>query len=192
MFRKITLVLVTALLASCGSMALAQPADLVIEGSNQLSFIQQDIPHTNITMLVPEGWVSEYYQGTTTFASDGKNLFYAPSDEFEGVLIDLFVTDAPRAVGPSFDVMEIAIDFVSDQPNVTQTPNLIERDGRQMVTTLYMGRDAKGKLITYLVGFVVEDQQLTVFLGATPNETELIYLPILTKMLYSIEIRSAL
>ena len=192
MFKKMILVWVGLLLTSCGSLPFAPPADIVVGGKTQVNFTQWDVPHTNLTMLLPEDWVSEYYQGTFTIASDSGNLFYSPSEDFEGVLIQMFVSDGPRAVGPSFDVMKLAEDYIADQPNVIQKPTLVDQDGRQIVTTLHVNTDTKGKLITYLTGFVLENQELTVFLAATPNETEIVYLPILTKMLYSIEIRSSL
>jgi hypothetical protein len=161
-----------------------------VNDSLEVFFIQWDIPHTRQRMLIPDGWVSDYYQGVITLASRSQNLTYSPSEPFEGVLITLFVSDGPRAVGPTFDVQQIARDYVSDQLNVVQAPMLVEADKRQIVTTIYLNEDSKGKLITYLTGFIVQEQQLTVFIAATPNETEELYLPVLNEMLYSIEVVS--
>jgi len=193
MYKKFVLILLALALSACGTSAFAEAPDAAgVDKADQVKFVQQDIAHTHITMLSPDGWLSEYYQGTTTIVSDSKNLFYSPYEPFEGARIDLFVSDGPRAVGPSFDVMKLARDYVADQPNVIQAPTLVEDNGRQIVTTLYEKQDTKGPLITYLVGFVMEEQQLTVFIAATPNDTEMIYLPILQTMLNSIEIRSSL
>lgn len=169
-----------------------QPSNTSGHAASGTDFVQWDVPHTHLTMLLPSGWVSEYHQGTITIASRSNNLFYSPSEPFEGVLINMFVSDGPRAVGPTFDVLKLAEDYVSDQENIAQRPALVESDGRQIVTTLYLNKDTKGKLITYLAGFVVEEQQLTVFLAATPTDTQLIFLPILIRMLESIQIRSSL
>lgn len=191
MFRNIALVVLVFLLTSCGSKTL-QPADPLVNEKPQQNFTQWDVPHTNLTMLLPERWVSEYYQGTVTISSDGRNLFYSPSEEFDGVLIHMFLSDGPRTIGSSFDLMKLAEDYIEDQPNVIQAPTLIEGDGRQIVTTLHVSKDSKGKLITYLTGYVLEEQQLTVFLAATPKDTEMFFLPILGEMLYSINIKSPL
>jgi len=180
------------LLTSCGSLPSAPTANIVVSGETQVNFTQWDVPHTNLTMLLPNDWVSEYHQGNFTLASDRRNLFYSSSEEFEGVLINMFVTDAPRAIGPSFDVIKLAEDYIADQPNVIQKPTLVEQNGRQIVTTLHVNQNTKGKFITYLTGYVLENQELTVFLAATPRDTEMIYLPILDKMLYSIEVQSRL
>jgi hypothetical protein len=152
-----------------------------------LQFTQWDVPHTNLTMSLPMGWVSEYDQGTITIASDDQNLLDSP-EEFEGVLINMFVSDGPQIAGPAFDLMKLAEDSIVGQVNIIQTPKLVEKDGRQIVTTLHTNTDTRGKRIIYLSGYVLEDRQLTVFLAATPTETEVIFLPILTSMLHSIEI----
>ena len=178
--------------SACTTQAVApeenNPAIMAVGDQLDINFIQWDVPHTQLTMLIPDGWVSEYYRGVTTFAPNSQNLFYSPSQTFEGALVDLFVSDGPRAVGSSFDVLKLAQDYVSDQPNITQPPTLVEQAGRQIVTTIYLNKDSKGKLITYLVGFVVEEMQLAVFISATPTETEAFYLPILNRMLNSIEV----
>jgi hypothetical protein len=158
----------------------------------QVEFSRQDIAHTVVTMLIPDGWSMEYSQGTTTLASDSQNLFYSPSEPFEGVLITLFVSDGPRAVGPSFDVMKIAQDYIAGQPRVTQAPTLSEQCGRQIVTARYLGLDSKGQWITYFTGFVVQSQVLTVFLAATPEATEATFVPILQEMVFSIEVKPTL
>ena len=190
MIRKFVLTLVASLLAACGPVTGTESPYAGVDPDLQVEFAQRDIAHTNITMLVPGGWVSDYYQGTTRLASDGDNFFYSPSEPFEGVLIELFLSDGPRAVGPSFDVLKLAQDFVADQPDLRQPPVLNEDSGRQIVTTRYVNDDSKGKPITYFVGFVQENQQLTVFLAATPNDTEETFLPILEAMLFSIQIQS--
>jgi hypothetical protein len=192
MFKGVVLLLITCLLTSCASMALAESPKPGSGTDNHLYFNQWDVPHTNLTMLLPEGWVTDYYQGDIAIASDSQNFFYSPERQFEGVLIHMFLSDGPRAIGPTFDVLNLAKDYVADQPNVRQAPTLIEQDGRQIVTTYYENEDDKGKLITYLAGFVVEDQQLTVFLAATPSDTERIFLPVLEIMLRSILIKSSL
>ena len=143
-------------------------------------------------MLVPEGWVSDYYQGTIRLASSGDNFFYSPYKPFEGVLINMFVSDGPRAVGPSFDVMSLVNDFLATaNANIVRDPMLVERDDKQIVTAIYESEDSKGLLITYLAGFVVEQQQLTVFLAATPHDTQDTFLPALEKMLNSINVISS-
>lgn len=190
MFRRIILFLSTFLIASCGGIALTQPEVTVTNQQSKLKFVQWDVPHTDITMLLPKGWVSEYYQGTTSIAPDSRNFFYSPYKEFEGVLINIFLSDGPRAVGPSFDVTKLAEKYIATQSNVIQFPILVEGDGRQIVTTLHRKKDTKGTLLTYLAGYVLEDQQLTVFLAATPTDSEATYLPILDEMLYSIYIKS--
>jgi hypothetical protein len=171
-------------------MGFANTPDQEVNTDPQVNFTQWDVPHTNITMLLPENWVSEYYQGTISIATDSRNFFYSPSEPFEGVLVTMFLSDGPRAIGPSFDVMKLAADYITDQPNVVQAPILWEQGGRKIITTIHVNEDTKGKVITYLTGYVLEDQQLTVFLAATPRDTELFYLPILEEMLYSINIRS--
>jgi hypothetical protein len=171
-------------------MGFAEASSQGIGDDTQVNFTHWDVPHTNLTMLLPTGWVTNYYQGDITIASGSQNLFYSPSEQFEGVLIHMFLSEGPRAVGPSFDVMKIAEEYVADQPNVVQAPLLWEQGGRQIITTIHVNEDTKGKVITYLTGYVLEDQQLTVFLAATPRDTELLYLPILEEMLYSINIRS--
>jgi hypothetical protein len=191
MLKKTILITLAFLVSACGSIAAPDAPSRGLDRAQRIEFIQHDVAHTNITMLLPEGWVSEYYQGTTTFASDSQNLFYSPSEPFEGALVNLFVSDGPRAVGPSFDVLQLAQDFVADQQHVAQAPILTEDNGRQIVTARYMNDDAKGKLITYFAGFVMEGQQLTVFLAATPNDTESDFLPVLETMLYSIQIQSS-
>jgi len=191
MNKRIALVLVAFLLASCGSMNI-QPAELVVDTQPQVEFTQWDVPHTNLTMLLPDGWVTEYYQGTISIATDGSRFFYSPSEPFEGVLVTMFLSGAPRAVGPSFDIMQIATDYIADQPNVVQTPLLVKQDGRKIITTIHVKEDTRGKVITYLTGYVLENQELTVFIAATPRDTELFYLPILQEMLYSIQISSSL
>lgn len=190
MFRIIATLPIIFLLTSCAGMDFAETSSQEIGDDTQMIFAQWDVPHTNLTMLLPDGWTTDYYQGNVTIASSSQNLFYSPFEEFEGILIRMFLSDGPRAVGPSFDVMKIAEEYVADQPNIVQTPTLVEHDERQIITTLHAGKDTKGKLITYLTGYVLENQQLTVFLAATPTDTELIYLPILKEMLYSINIRS--
>jgi hypothetical protein len=102
----------------------------------------------------------------------------------------MFVSDAPQVAGPAFNVMKLAEDAIANQANILQTPKSVEENGRQIVTTLHINRNTKGKRIIYLSAYILEDQQLTVFLAATPTDTEFIFLPILTKMLHSIEIRS--
>jgi hypothetical protein len=169
-----------------------QQTELIVVARPQLDFIQWNVPHTNLTMLLPDGWVSEYDQGTIAIASNSSNFFYSPSDPFEGVLVYMFLSDGPRAVGPSFDVMQIAADYIADQPNVVQTPTLVEQGARKIITTVHINKDSKGDVITYLTGYVLEDQQLAVFLAATPTDTELYFLPILQEMLYSILIASPL
>ena len=181
----------SSLFASCGGMNI-QPAELAVDAQPQLNLIQWDVPHTNLTMLLPDGWVSEYYQGTIAIASDSRNFFYSPSDPFEGVLVHMFLSDGPRAVGPSFDVMQIAADYIADQPNVVQAPTLVEQGGRKIITTIHMNKDSKGDVITYLTGYVLEDQQLAVFLATTPADIGPYFLPILQEMLYSIMIASQL
>ena len=190
MFKKVSLILIAVLLTACGGTVSTQPVEQVVHANAQIRFSQWDVPHTNLTMLLPDGWVTEYYQGDISIASDGQNLFYSPYEPFEGVLVKMFLSDGPRAIGPSFDVMQLATDFVADQPNVTQAPTLVEDGGRQIVTTMYANTDSKGQPITNLTGFVLDNQQLTVFLAATPTETELIYLPVLQQMLFSIEIQT--
>jgi len=191
MNKNIALALIAFLLASCGSMNM-QTAELGVDARPQIEFAQWDVPHTNLTMLLPDGWVTDYYQGTISIATDGSRFFYSPSEPFEGVLITMFLSEAPRVVGPSFDVMQIATDFIADQPNVVQDPLLVEQDGRQIITTVHVKEDTKGKVITYLTGYVIENQELTVFIAATPRDTELFFLPILQEMLYSIQVRSPL
>jgi len=192
MFRYLALTLLMFLVTACGGTVIEQPVNLDVSVETKTDFVQWDVPHTNITMLLPDGWIYEYYQGTFTIAPDSKSLFYSPYEPFTGARIDMFLSDGPRAVGPSFDLMRIAKDFVADQTNVTQPPKLIEDGRRQIITTLYVNKDSKGKLIDYFVGFVMENQQLTVFIAATPLDTEVFYLPILQQMLTSIEIRSEL
>lgn len=192
MFKGIVLLLITCLLTSCAGMALADSPEQGRGGEGHLYFNQWDVPHTNLTMLLPEGWVTDYHQGDITIASDGQNFFYSPERHLEGVLIHMFLSDGPRAIGPSFDVLKLARDYVADRPNVKYAPTLIEEGGRQIVTTYYMNEDDKGKLITYLAGFVVEDQQLAVFLAATPSDTERTFLPVLETMLRSIFKKSSL
>ncbi len=87
--------------------------------------------------------------------------------------------------------MELAEDAIADLVNIIQNPNLVAKYRRQIVTTLHTNRDTKGKRVIYLSGYVLEDQQLSVFLAATPLETQLIFMPMLTKILHSIEIRSS-
>jgi hypothetical protein len=190
MFRNLLFVSLILLLTSCSGMGFANTPDQDVGEDPQANFTQWDVPHTNLTMLIPDGWVTDYHQGDIMIASGSKNLFYSPSEQFEGILIHMFLTDAPRSVGLSFDLMKIAEGYIADQPTVLQAPTLVEQDGRQIVTTLHVNEDSKGKLIAYFTGYVLEDQQLTVFLAATPRDTELFYLPILEEMLYSINIRS--
>lgn len=190
MFRGIGLLAIVLILMACGTTSLIQEPTGATNQGSLVNFVQWDVPHTYLTMLIPEDWVTDYYQGTITLASHEQNLTYSPYKSFEGALIDMFVSDGPRAVGPSFDVLKLAQDFIADEPNVLQPPILVEGGGRQIVTTLYAKRDGKGKLLTFMVGFVVEAQQLTVFIAATPNDTQDVYLPILEKMLNSIRVIS--
>lgn len=193
MLQRTVLGLIVFLLTSCSLPASAkQPHKVLFEQADRVHFIQQAIPHTHLTMLVPKGWVSDYYQGDIILASSRQNLFYSPDKAFAGVLIHMFVSDGPRAFGPSFDVLKLAEDFVADQSTMVQAPILDDQGERQIVITLYRNEDSRGTLITYLAGFVVEAQQLTVFLAATPEDTETTYLPILEKMLYSIEVIDSL
>jgi hypothetical protein len=192
MFRKIILVFFAFLIVSCGRLPLMQFDETVVGNEATVDYTQWDVPHTNLTMLLPEGWVTEYHQGDITISTASRNFFYSPSEEFEGVLIRMFLSGAPQAVGPSFDVMGIAEQYIEDQDSVVQDPILVEKDGRQIITTIHLNRDSKGTVVTYLTGYVLENQQLTVFMGATPRDTELLYLPILLEMLYSIEITSNL
>jgi hypothetical protein len=178
------------LLTACGSLATVQPAAIDLTEPRPLEFTQWDVPHTNLTMVLPNGWVSEYQQGTIRIVSDARYLLHSLPEEFEGVLINMFVSDAPQVAGPAFNVMKLAEDAIANLANILQTPKSVEENGRQIVTTLHINRNTKGKRIIYLSAYILEDQQLTVFLAATPTDTEFIFLPILTKMLHSIEIRS--
>ncbi len=178
------------LLTACGNLATVQPAAIELTEPPQLEFTQWDVPHTNLTMVLPNGWVSEYHQGTITIASNARHLLHSLSEEFEGVLINMFVSEAPQVAGPAFNVMKLAEDAIANQVNIIQTPKSVEENGRQIVTTLHINRNTKGKRIIYLSAYILEDQQLTVFLAATPTDTEFLFLPILTKMFHSIEVRS--
>ena len=193
MYKGIVWALTVLCLTACGNTALTQ--ELAVENvritNSLVKLVEQDVPHTRLTMLIPEGWVSDYYQGNIIMASKGDNFFYSPFKPFEGVLINMFVSDGPRAVGASFDVLGLANDFIATgQPKVIRPPTLVERSNKQVVTTIYENTDSKGKLITYLAGFVLEQQQLTVFLAATPSDNRENYLPILEKMLYSITVKN--
>jgi hypothetical protein len=103
--------------------------------------------------------------------------------------VQVFVSDAPRAAGASFDVMALARDFIALQAAPTQAPKLRDLWGKQVVTLRYAGRDPKGQVMTHLAAFVVERQVLTVFLANTPEGTSTTYLPILERMAASIQWR---
>jgi hypothetical protein len=147
----------------------------------------QEIPHSKLILLVPEGWTTEYHQGTTTFASGSQSRFYSPTEDFAGALVQVFVSDAPRAGVALFDVMALAEDFIALQAAPIQAPALREGRGKQIVTTRYVGRDPKGQATAHLAAFVVERQVLTVFLANTPEGTSATYLPILERMAASIQ-----
>jgi hypothetical protein len=140
-------------------------------------------------LVVPNGWTIEYDRGTTTIASSSLARYYSPTERFAGALVQVFVSDAPRTLGEQFDVLALAEDFIALQPVPTLAPTLREAQGRQVVVARYAGQDTRNQTITYLAAFVVERQVLTVFLAATPEATEDDYLPILDRMVSSIQVK---
>jgi hypothetical protein len=92
-------------------------------------------------------------------------------------------------MGERFDVLQLAKDFIALQPVPTLAPTLREDGSRQIVVARYAGQDTRNQTITYLAAFVVERQVLTVFLAATPEATEDDYLPILDRMVSSIQVK---
>jgi hypothetical protein len=180
------------LLTACSNPAHAQAPVARPAGRLPVMFSWQDLPHSRLMLLVPDGWTMEYDQGTTTLAASSQSRYYSPTERFAGALVQVFVSDAPRALGPTFDVLQLAQDFMALQATVTQDPVLREVRGRQIVTGRYAGNDTKGQAITYLAAFVVERQVLTVFLAATPQATEDTFLSILEKMVSSIQLKPLL
>jgi len=182
--------LVFLLIAFTGT-ALAQPPTPAAHRLFRAEYTRQEVPHTWASLDVPAGWVWEFDQGNAWLATSSRNFFYSPSEPFRGALIHIFLSDAPRAAGPSFDVLKLAQDFMATQSMVAQEPVLATAGDREMVTALYLGRDSKGQRFTYLAGFDVQSDVLTVFLAATPQGTAEAYLPVLMHMLESIEIEQS-
>jgi hypothetical protein len=137
-------------------------------------------------LLVPKGWTLKHHQGATTLASGSQSRYYLPTERFAGALIQVFVVEGPHAIGPSFDLMRLAKEFIATQTTAPQVFTLREVRGRRIVTARYAGVDAQGQALTYLAAFVVERQVLTVFLAATPKRTDDDYLPVLEKIVSSI------
>jgi hypothetical protein len=189
MNARLILATLAIVLQVSGAAAAAPPPAAQAFKAGPMGFAWQAIPHTKVFMLVPDGWTVEYDQGTTTLASGSRSRYYSPTELFAGALVQVFVSDAPRAIGPSFDVLQLAQDFIALQATVTHRPALHAANGRQIVTAQYAGRDTKGQPITYLAAFVLENQVLTVFLAATPEATEASYVPVLEQMVASIVLK---
>jgi hypothetical protein len=170
-----------------GRAAKAAVPDVSAATAPAARFGWQEIPHSRLMLLVPEGWTIEYDQGTTTLASGSRSRYFSPSERFAGALVQVFVSDAPRAAGARFDLMTLAEDFIALQPVPTQDPTLREGRGKQIVTTRYAVQGMQGQAMTHLAAFVVERQVLTVFLAHTPEDTGATYLPILERMVVSIQ-----
>jgi hypothetical protein len=186
--RLIVAVFALALTAH-GTAAHAQVPRARAAEARSIAYAWQALPGSKVMLLVPEGWLLEYEQGTTTLASGSESRYYSPTERFAGALVQVFVSDAPRALGERFDLMRLAEDFLALQPVPTQQPALREEQGRQIVTVRYAGQTTKNQTMTYLAAFVVERQVLTVFLAATPEFTEAAYLPILEQMVSSIQLK---
>jgi hypothetical protein len=183
---------VSLLLAFLAPAAHAQVSPVRAAAPSSPAYAWQDLPHTRVRLLVPEGWLVEYDQGTTTLASGTQSRYYSPAEPFAGALVQVFVSDAPRALGERFDVLRLAEDFLALQPVPTQPPELRDERGRQIVTVRYAGQTPRNQTMTYLAAFVVDRQVLTVFLAATPEFTEADYLPILERMVSSIQLKPLL
>jgi hypothetical protein len=191
MRTRLSLLIVVFALVFTGQAAAAntQPPRARAAETPPVRFEQQALPGSKVLLLVPEGWMLEYDQGTTTLASGSQSRYYSPTEPFAGALVQIFVSGAPRTLGARFDVMRLAEDFLALQPVPTQEPMLREEQGRQIVTVRYAGQTPRNQTMTYMTAFVVERQVLTVFLAATPEFTEADYLPILERMVSSIQLK---
>src|SRR5262245_9287478 len=116
---QVLVLLSIVLLTACTT---GTPASGTPASPNELAgYERQAVPHTWASLLVPAGWVMEYDgQGNTRLASAGENFFYLPDKSMDGALIQMFVSDAPRAQGEAFDVLKLAQAFAAKQNAVTQ------------------------------------------------------------------------
>jgi hypothetical protein len=176
------------LLTACAGAVSAHAPQARAAPSAASAFVRQPVPNTQASLLVPQGWVTEADADTVHLASSSRNFFYAPDASMEGVLIQLFVSDAPRTAGPAFDLLRLAQAFAARQALVTQAPALWQENDRAIASVLYAADDSRGAPFTYLAGFVVHHEVLTVFLAATPQATQAAYLPVLDRMLRSIQV----